>query len=124
MTDSPTPQERLEEAVARLRLCLSKAGYSDERFQPTRHDVRAVIDELERRGQDRDSWQRVARRCEEEKQAAEVRLEKAREALANIKWSSADKDNMEFTARITYSQMDKIRAAITDAPPPSRESQL
>lgn len=32
--------------------------------------------------------------------------------LSNIKWQSADKDNMEFTARITYSQMDNIRQAL------------
>jgi hypothetical protein len=30
--------------------------------------------------------------------------------LGGIKWQSADRDNMEFAARITYSQMDAIRA--------------
>lgn len=34
------------------------------------------------------------------------------EALEGIKWKSADKDNMEFAARITYVQMDKIRAVL------------
>jgi glucan biosynthesis protein len=37
-------------------------------------------------------------------------LEEAAKALAGIKWRSADRDNMEFTATITYSQMDAIRA--------------
>lgn len=37
---------------------------------------------------------------------------KLRAALREIKWRSADKDNMEFSATITYSQMDKIRAAL------------
>lgn len=37
---------------------------------------------------------------------------KLREALAGIKWRSADKDNMEFAATINYSQMDAIRAAL------------
>ena len=38
--------------------------------------------------------------------------ERAKAALASIKWKSADRDNMEFSARITYSQMDKIRTAL------------
>jgi hypothetical protein len=37
------------------------------------------------------------------------------EALASIKWRSDDKDNMEYAARITYSQMDAIRAALGKA---------
>lgn len=37
------------------------------------------------------------------------------EVLGGIKWSSADKDNMEFAARITYSQMDRILAALAKA---------
>ena len=36
-------------------------------------------------------------------------------ALAGIKWKSADRDNMEFAARITYAQMDAIRAAVAKA---------
>lgn len=35
-----------------------------------------------------------------------------RDILAGIKWQSADRDNMEFAARITYVQMDRIRAAL------------
>lgn len=35
------------------------------------------------------------------------------EALRDVKWQSADRDNMEFTARITYSQMDAILKALT-----------
>jgi hypothetical protein len=42
--------------------------------------------------------------------AAEV--ERLRAALDGIMWVSADKDNMEFAARITCFQMDKIRAAL------------
>ena len=37
------------------------------------------------------------------------------EALEGIKWQSCERDNMEFAARITYSQMDRIRAAIAKA---------
>ena len=39
--------------------------------------------------------------------------ERLREALATIKWKSADKDNMEFVATITCFQHDEIRAALT-----------
>jgi hypothetical protein len=35
-----------------------------------------------------------------------------REALAGIRWKSADRDNMEFAATITYSQMDRLRALL------------
>lgn len=33
-------------------------------------------------------------------------------ALEGISWKSADRDNMEFAARITCYQMDVIRAAL------------
>lgn len=39
-------------------------------------------------------------------------IEKLEAALRGIKWRSADKDNMEFAATITYSQMEAIRAAL------------
>ena len=39
-------------------------------------------------------------------------IERLRAALEGIKWRSADRDNMEFAAAITYSQMDAIRAAL------------
>ena len=38
-------------------------------------------------------------------------------ALAGIHWKSADRDNMEFTARITCWQMDEIRALTTPKEP-------
>lgn len=41
-------------------------------------------------------------------------IDKLRAALRGIKWRSADKDNMEFSATITYSQMDAIRAALKE----------
>jgi hypothetical protein len=34
------------------------------------------------------------------------------EVLEEIKWKSADKDNMEFSAKITTWQLDKIKAAL------------
>ena len=40
-----------------------------------------------------------------------------REALGGIKWASADRDNMEFAARITYVQMDAIRQALNQEQP-------
>ena len=43
--------------------------------------------------------------------------EPMREALAGIKWKSADRDNMEFSATITCWQMDRIRAALALANP-------
>lgn len=46
-----------------------------------------------------------------ERQAAEI--ERLRRALGGIKWRSACKDNMEFSATITCWQMDAIRAALT-----------
>lgn len=42
--------------------------------------------------------------------------------LRGIKWKSIDRDNMEFTARITYSQMDAINAALSH-PAPAQEDQ-
>lgn len=36
-------------------------------------------------------------------------------ALDGIRWKSADRDNMEFAATITYVQMDAIRAALKKA---------
>lgn len=41
------------------------------------------------------------------------------DVLKSIKWKSADRDNMEFTATITCWQMDDLRAAIErlTAPP-------
>lgn len=47
-----------------------------------------------------------------ERARAEAREAVLREALEGIKWKSADMDNMEFTARITYTQMDAIRTAL------------
>ena len=46
-------------------------------------------------------------------QAAD-RIEQLEAALRGIKWRSADRDNMEFAATITYSQMDAIRAALEE----------
>jgi hypothetical protein len=43
-------------------------------------------------------------------EAAEARVEALEKALTGISWKSADRDNMEFTARITCYQMDAIRA--------------
>jgi hypothetical protein len=41
------------------------------------------------------------------------RCRELEEALAGIEWKSADRDNMEFTARITCFRMDKIRALLS-----------
>lgn len=51
-------------------------------------------------------------RRQQEREEAAARIEKLEAALRGIKWLSADKDNMEFAATITYSQMDVIRAAL------------
>lgn len=45
-------------------------------------------------------------------QAENARLRTLGEGMAGIRWISADKDNMEFAARITYSQMADIRIAL------------
>lgn len=37
------------------------------------------------------------------------------EALNGIRWKDDDKDNMEFAARIPYTLMDEIRAALAKA---------
>jgi hypothetical protein len=42
--------------------------------------------------------------------AALTRMEEAARVLNGIQWHSVDKDNMEFRATITYSQMVAIRA--------------
>lgn len=46
-------------------------------------------------------------------EADAMRIAALEGALASVKWASADRDNMEFAARITYVQMDAIRAALT-----------
>ena len=58
------------------------------------------------------SLKAVKRRVEAENLRAEN--ERLLAALENIKWQSADKDNMEFEARITCFQMDNIRAALKE----------
>ena len=42
----------------------------------------------------------------------QAEIDRLREALKEPEWKSADKDNMEFEARITCWQMDNIRAAL------------
>jgi hypothetical protein len=37
--------------------------------------------------------------------------------VSGIKWKSADRDNMEFEARITYVQMDQLRATLAKVHP-------
>lgn len=44
------------------------------------------------------------------------------EALKCVSWRSACRDNMEFEARITYVQMDKIRDAISKATNPQHKA--
>lgn len=44
--------------------------------------------------------------------AKDADIQELAEILANIKWVSCEKDNMEFTAKITYFQMDAIRNAL------------
>lgn len=51
-------------------------------------------------------------RRQQEREEAADEIDQLRAALREIKWRSADRDNMEFSATITYSQMDKIRAAL------------
>jgi hypothetical protein len=43
--------------------------------------------------------------------AARERVTALEKALAGIEWKSADRDNMEFTARITCYQMDALLSA-------------
>lgn len=51
---------------------------------------------------------RAANRIE----ALSAECEALQAVLASIKWKSADRDNMEFAATITYSQMDRIRTTL------------
>lgn len=44
-----------------------------------------------------------------------------REALAGIRWHSVDRDNMEFTARISCFQKDEIDAALSKPNAQGRE---
>ena len=57
----------------------------------------------------------MQRALDRDTQVEELARENERllEALATIKWKSADKDNMEFVATITCFQHDEIRAALT-----------
>lgn len=43
---------------------------------------------------------------------AAAKIEALETLLSGIRWVSVDKDNMEFMACITYSQMDAIRNAL------------
>ena len=47
--------------------------------------------------------------------AENERLLEALEFLMKTKWKSVDKDNMEFEGRITYSQLERARAALSPA---------
>lgn len=53
------------------------------------------------------------RQATEARMQERVRAEGLMAALESIKWKSADRDNMEFSARITFCQMDGIRDALT-----------
>ena len=50
-----------------------------------------------------------------ERDALAAENERLREAFNAVKWRSVDRDNMEFSATITYSQMDALRAALNHA---------
>jgi len=54
--------------------------------------------------------------------AAEKRAVWLTMVIEGIQWKSADKDNMEFVARITYSQMDAIRDTLASPQAGSKES--
>jgi len=51
-----------------------------------------------------------------------ARMEALEEALRGIKWKSADRDNMEFAARITCYQKDAIDAALAISETPGGET--
>jgi hypothetical protein len=58
----------------------------------------------------------LARRTNEHAVKVQAENERLKAALENIKWQSADKDNMEFEARITCFQMDAIHDVLNKEP--------
>ena len=58
--------------------------------------------------------------AEKKLQEARAALEAATKVLDGIEWRSVDRDNMEFTATITYSQMITIRT-LKDKPSDTQE---
>jgi hypothetical protein len=59
----------------------------------------------------RDEWRACATEFKELCSEWEARVTALEKALAGIEWKSADRDNMEFTARITCYQMDALLSA-------------
>jgi len=91
---------------------------SSARVAITSH-IDALKNQVEQMTADREYCLQEAKRHRKRAEASEAALTTANErvrvledALASIKWKSIDRDNMEFEARITYVQMDNIRAAL------------
>jgi hypothetical protein len=63
------------------------------------------------RAAQRDAWRANATEFKELCSEWEARVTALEKALAGIEWKSADRDNMEFTARITCYQMDALLSA-------------
>jgi hypothetical protein len=106
MTDYKKIREEMHERFSKTFEKLHMSEKNDE--------ITALRAEVERlRGLVGDwSLKAVKRRVEAENLRAEN--DRLTAALENIKWQSADKDNMEFEARITCFQMDNIRAALKE----------
>ena len=82
--------------------------------QETIAALRAENERLKKSAAISEQFQRDFERSASEASRLRFQLEEAVGALESLKWKSVDKDNMEFACRITYSQMDKIKAALAN----------
>jgi chromosome segregation ATPase len=76
------------------------------------YDVDTLVEKIEQLV--RDYTEMEAELAEARLQLAEAQEQIAAKdaALRALRWKSIDKDNMEYQATVTYSEMDAIRAAL------------
>ncbi len=82
------------------------------------NELADALDEAEQKLSAASTWRRELQQSSDSKWDAseELRRERdqLREVLESIKWTSCEKDNMEFAAKITCYQMDSIRELLKD----------
>jgi hypothetical protein len=71
----------------------------------------ALLREEECHDEELHGWEQDLAQERALREASEARVTALEKALASIQWKSADRDNMEFTARITCYQMDALLSA-------------
>lgn len=99
--------------IAGVNGMMNKTGDADF-IAHARSDIPALLLLIKSMGERIDMQDVANNILSREKDAEKKRADEAERLLAGIKWKSADKDNMEFAARITCFQLDEISAAIKE----------